>query len=417
MLLYTLSYFDRTIPSLLVDFIRADFGISDTDYSILIGFAFAISYSIAGLPFGWLVDRWSRRGVVAAGVAFWSLATGTSGMAGSYTTLLAARVGVGVGEASINPGAYSLIADYFRKDQLSRALSIFFSGGPFGAGLALVIGGALLEMATAAGPQVWPLIGAVKPWRLVFLAVGLPGLVLAVLFLLIVREPPRRSEVEASVGENAPRLSEVLAYIWQNRALYFSIAGGVVLATLFGYGTNAWYPALLIRVDGYSPAQAGMVLGTSVVVLGIVGALIAGWWSDYLFAKGQKDAPLRVATWYAVGMIIFGAFGAIIPDASVSITFVAISSFFIKTTNGIVTAAIQIITPNRMRGRVSAIYLFMMAVVAMGFGPLSVAVTTDYVFSADKDVGYSLGLVGLLSATCAIACYQFGRKRLIARLS
>jgi MFS family permease len=417
MMLYTLSYIDRTIPSLLVDPIRADFQINDTQYSLLIGFAFVITYSVAGIPFGWLVDQWTRRGVIAFGVTFWSLATAACGMANNYGTLLAARIGVGVGEASINPAAMSMITDYFKKEQLSRAMSLYFSGTPIGTGLALMIGGTVLEMATAAGPQDWPLIGTIKPWQVVFMMVGLPGILLAILFLMLVREPARREVVKTTVKDEAPTLSETLKYIWSNRSLYVTITMGVSLTTLFGYGTNAWYPAFLIRVHEFSPVQTGLILGISIVVLGIIGAMTAGWWSDWLVARGRKDAQLIVGMWYATGLIVFGAMGALIPIAWLSVTFLAISCLFIKTLSGIMAGAITLVTPNRMRGRISAVYLCVIAFIAQGFGPLSVAASTDYIFGYDAAVGYSLGLVGVVACSIAIVCFYLGRKHLIARLA
>jgi MFS family permease len=413
MVLYTSSYIDRTVLSLLVKPIRADLQITDTEYSILAGFAFVIMYSIAGIPCGWIADRWSRRGLIAIGSAFWSVMTAACGLANSFGTLFAARVGVGIGEATLSPGSYSIISDYFKKERMSRALSLYALGIPIGSGLALVAGGMIVAYATQAGTVELPLFGVLKPWQLVFVAVGLPGLLLAPLVLLIIREPQRSEITTMAISGDRPTFGATLRYMWTRRGIYGGATFGVGLAALFGYGITAWYPTYLQRVHGFSIANAGLLLGFGNVVFGVIGSLTAGWWADWLAARGRDDAQFVVNSWYAVGLLICGALGPIVPLEWLSIAMVVVTPFFSKTAIGAMAALIQIVTPNRMRGQISAIYLFAVALVGQSIGPTAVAVCTDYLFKDDNAVGWSLALVGTVFCSLGVVAFQIGRRSLL----
>lgn len=191
MVAYTSSFIDRQIMSLLVEPIRADLGITDTQFSLLAGLAFSIFYSVMGLPLGWLADRMSRRMIILVGMIAWSIMTALCGLATSFLALFIARVGVGIGEAALSPAAYSLISDYFPPERRARAISAYAMGPYLGSGLALIIGGQVIEAASRMGPFTIEGLGTFAPWQAVFFAVGLPGVIIALLFLLI-REPERR---------------------------------------------------------------------------------------------------------------------------------------------------------------------------------------------------------------------------------
>jgi MFS family permease len=199
MVIYTLSFIDRQILAFLVGPIRADLQISDTAIGLLGGFAFAIFYTLLGLPMGWLADRKSRRGLIAIGLVFWSLMTALCSLARSFGTLFAARIGVGVGEATLTPAAFSLIADYFPREKLARALSVYSMGILIGSGLAFIVGGAVVQAMNGMPALQVPVLGTMAPWRLTFLIVGLPGLAIALL-LLTVREPVRRNVIRDTAG-------------------------------------------------------------------------------------------------------------------------------------------------------------------------------------------------------------------------
>lgn len=194
MLAYTVSFVDRTILSLLIPPIQRDLGISDTQVSLLAGFAFAIFYTLMGIPLGRIADRYNRRNLIAVGITVWCLMTAACGLARTYWELFLARVGVGIGEAALSPAAYSMISDLFPRDQLGRAIAIYSIGLPIGSGVALLIGALVVGMVANVPPITLPLVGTLYAWQLTFLLVGLPGLIVALLVLAL-REPQRRDQV------------------------------------------------------------------------------------------------------------------------------------------------------------------------------------------------------------------------------
>ncbi|MBL8631225.1 MAG: MFS transporter, partial [Rhodospirillaceae bacterium] len=199
-LAYTVSYIDRTILTLMVKPIRETLQISDVQISLLHGLAFAIFYTVLGVPIGWLADRVNRTKVIAVGIFVWSLMTAACGLSRSFWQMFMARVGVGVGEAALSPAAYSLLNDYFKADRRTLAISIYATGVYIGSGLALIVGGGVI----AVTPSLeLPFVGHMEPWQVVFLAVGLPGLVVAVL-MKTVKEPLRRGvlkNAQTTVGD------------------------------------------------------------------------------------------------------------------------------------------------------------------------------------------------------------------------
>ena len=414
MLVYVSGMIDRTILSLLVKPIRADLQITDKQYSYLVGFAFVIMYTISGIPIGSLVDRWNRRGIITIGVTVWSLMTASCGLATGYWGLFASRVGVGLGEATLSPATYSLVSDIFPAKQLSRALSVFAFGVPLGTGLGLVISGPLLDSLTAVGPVDWPLIGALKPWQTIFMIVGLPGLLLAVLIMLIVREPARHKTKGATaaeaLAEQSPRLGAVFAYLWEHKAVYGPIFFGMGCFLIVSYGANTWNPAYLQRVHGYTAKETGLMLGISTLIFGILGSITAGALADHWIKRGQFDGHVRTGMLFLGGMLLCSAIGPLVPIGWLSVVLVSASTFFLFNIVGTCAALVQIVTPNRMRGQVSAIYFFFINMIGQGIGPLAVASATDDIFGRDDAVGKSLALVSAVSVAVGLLLLQFGRR-------
>jgi len=192
LLAFVFSFIDRIILSLLVGPIKADLNVSDSAMGFLMGLAFAIFYTLLGLPIARLADRYSRRLIIGTGVFLWSMATAACGLARNYTQLLLARIGIGVGEAALSPAAYSMIADLFPKEQIGRAISVYQSGAFFGAAIAFSVGGAVIGMTSGVETLDWPIVGSIKPWQAAFIIVGLPGVLMAALMATI-REPARKA--------------------------------------------------------------------------------------------------------------------------------------------------------------------------------------------------------------------------------
>lgn len=405
MLLLTSSFIDRTILGLLVKPIRADLQITDTEFSFLTGIAFAVLYTTIGIPLGWLSDRWSRRALIAGGVAVWSVMTAGCGMVSTYAALFFCRVGVGVGEATLSPCAYPLIGSYFPPNKLARPMSLFAMGIPIGMGLAMMIGGGVIEAMTAAGDVDLPLLGPTKPWQSVFLIIGLPGIVLALLAWWILRDPPRTLSAAPQ-----PSFGAVFHYMWAHRAVYATLALSMGFFAAFSYGGTAWFPAFLMRVHGFSAGEAGSFIGLSNSVAGIAGTLFAGWLADRISSRGRGDATTLIGIPYAIGMMVCAAIGPILPDKYLSLTLFAGFGFFSLTWAGVNLTALQAVTPVAMRGQVSAIYLFITNTIGLGLGPTAIAASTDYLFHDDKAVNYSIALVGVVAMTVGSIILWLGRR-------
>lgn len=257
--LYIFSYIDRTILTLLVAPIRHDLRITDTEVSLLHGFAFALFYTLVGLPLGRLADSRHRIGIISVGIFVWSVMTAASGFARSFWQLFLARVGVGVGEAALSPAAYSIITDYFPPQKLSRALSTYVLGSYLGMALAYIIGGGVVTYLNSIPPIQFPVVGAMATWRMAFLIVGLPGLLLA--FLVWTVREPRRRGVRYRAGEPVQSVPfrELLSYLKLNKWTYAAHLTGFGLLCLLINGMALWTPTFLMRVHGWSIGEAGTV--------------------------------------------------------------------------------------------------------------------------------------------------------------
>ncbi|MEQ1802993.1 MAG: MFS transporter [Gammaproteobacteria bacterium] len=404
---YVFSFIDRSILTLLVGPIRADLGISDTQISLLHGLAFAIFYTLLGIPIASLADRRNRRNrrnLIVAGVAFWSLATAACGLTRNFWQLFLARIGVGVGEAALSPAAYSMIADSFPPEKLGRALSVYTLGAIAGIGFALIIGGAVIGTVMTATDVTLPLVGTVRPWQLVFFIVGLPGLLVA-LWILTLREPARRRLAPAGEVSGLKPLLQYMRLHWQSYAAH--LAGfallGIVLNSL-----TAWTPTHFIRSFGQTPGQSGFWLGTLIAIFGTSGIIAGGWWSDRGQRLGRPDGPMRVGVISALGSLLFGVAAPLAGSLEIALALYAPLLFFSTFAYGAAPAAVQMMTPAPLRAVASAIYLFFLNFVGMGLGPLVTAAVTDYVFGNDLAVGRSLALVVGVSAALSALLLAWG---------
>lgn len=282
---YTFSFLDRQALTLLVGPIKASLGVSDTGLSLLHGFAFALFYSFLGLPIGRMVDRRRRTTIVAVGVVVWSVMTAACGLSRNYLQLFLARVGVGAGEAALSPAAYSLIADSFPARRLPLALSIYNSAIYLGAGLATIIGGALISTMPAVS---LPVFGHLEPWQAVFVAIGLPGVLVALLVLAL--HEPRRTRVRA--GGGAGSFWDTWRHLRAHARTYALLMAGAAMVTLVWNGVLAWYPTYLMRLFGWTTGEVGSRFGTAILVSGVAGVLTGGTLSGVLRARGRSDANI-----------------------------------------------------------------------------------------------------------------------------
>jgi MFS family permease len=412
LLAYTFSFIDRQILSLLVEPMKRDLSISDTQMSLLQGLSFALFYTLMGLPLGRLADSKSRRGIIAGSIFIWSLMTAACGLVKGYWGLFFTRMGVGVGEAGLSPAAYSLIADSVEKKHLAKAIAVYTMGIYLGGGLALIVGGMVIQWADEFSSISIPLIGEVYAWQAVFLAVGLPGLLL-VPFLFTLKEPSRPQVHEKSVP-----VAEVIQFFKQNKKTILLHNFGAALASVGGYGALAWVPSYLIRVHGMTGGEVGLAFGIIVLFCGAGGVIIGGVLADKRCKAGQTDAKIRVAMWAMIIGIIPTLIYPLISDLQLVLIILAISTFFANFMMGLGPAAIQEAVPSNMRGQFSALYLFVVNLIGLGLGPTLVALSTDYIFGSPEMVGYSLLLVTSFamagSALLLGKCLPHYRKTLIS---
>lgn len=418
LLAYTLSFVDRMILSLLVAPIRAALDISDTQVSLLIGLAFALFYTLLGLPLAWIADRYNRRNLILIGIAVWSFMTAGCGFAGSYATLFAARMGVGIGEATLSPAAYSLLSDYFPRDKLARAMAVYSIGVPLGAGIALILGSFVVQAVLAAPMVEVPFFGAMDAWRLIFVWVAAPGLLIALL-MLTVREPLRRglrAPVPTASAAPAPGL---IAHLRMQRVALGALFGGMSLIGLVMYGAIAWIPTFFARTYNMSVGEAGLWFGIIMAVGGTIGLLAGGSLADRLYAKGVADAHLRVMR---LSILLGGPpllAAALMPDSTLAFVMLAIA-YPCMTMHGVGGVALQLITPNEYRARMTALYFFVVNLIGLGFGPMLIALLTDNLFEDDAALRYSIATVVAIALPVAAVILTWGFKgfaRDLARMS
>ncbi|MEE2692004.1 MAG: MFS transporter [Pseudomonadota bacterium] len=408
---YIFSFIDRMIIGLLVEPMKADLRISDTEISLLQGMAFAVFYTVAGIPIGRLIDRSKRIRIITVGIALWSFMTMLCGFAGQYWQLFLARIGVGVGEATLSPAAYSIITDSFPPKRLGMAMGVYGLGSAIGAGLAFMIGAAVISLVASAGAVTWPLVGEVRAWQAAFLIVGAPGFIVAALFLLL-PEPVRRS----SAGEPAvvAATSEVMAFARKRAGVLCGIFFGVGFVNLSVFAAVSWLPVLYMRAYEFELADAGYVAGGAMVFAGFVGLLGGGWICDRL--GGAPHHRLLVSAVAGIGGII-GGFAFPLMPGPVGATALFIIFFIACTTPvGAAVSALQQISPNTMRATLSAAYLFIVNFVGMAFGPTATAMIGDSFFPQEGGIRYAMSIVAGLGFVVAVSLFFLTAKALKSRV-
>ena len=409
-LAYTFSFIDRQILTLLVGPIRASLKISDTELSLLHGLAFALFYSILGLPIGRMVDSRKRTTIIAVGIAVWSIMTAVCGLARNFLQLFLARVGVGVGEAALSPGAYSMISDYFPPHQRPRALSLYISAAYVGAGIATIAGGALIKLMP---PISLPVFGNLEPWQALFMAVGLPGLLVALLVLTL-REPARTG---MAAGDH-PSFAEFARFVRsRGRAFGFLIIGFAISGVMWN-GSIAWIPTYFIRVFGWTASEVSLPYGLITIVSGMSGIILGGTIATRLRSRGVMDANILVGLLAIAVALPCGVLATFAGTANQAMALFGLFLFGCAMPWGGAVAALQEITPNQMRGQISAVHLFCLSLFGLGLGPTMVASFTDHLFHNDlalgKSIALTIAIAGPISAVLLLLARRPYREALAA---
>ncbi len=415
MLAYIFSFIDRQIISLLIDPIRADLQISDTQFSLLHGLAFAMLYAVAGIPIARLADSRSRPAIISVGIFVWSLATAACGAAHNFIQLFLSRMAVGVGEAALSPAAYSMITDSFPKSKLGLALGVYSSGSFLGGGLALIIGGAAIALVEQWGTQTLPLIGLVKPWQMTFFMVGLPGLLVAALFYLTVKDPERKgvakgTDAQGNVVDTEFSFGAVLRYIGEHKAAFAAHYLGFGFLALSLFALMNWGPAYFLRKYGMPVREVGLYLGMVVLIGNSAGVLASGWITDRLTRSGFHDAPLRAGIIGGLGVVIPAALFSQVTGFAGSLALLAMALFFASFPLATSAAALQLMAPNRMRAQVTALFFLSLNILGITGGSTLVALCTDFVFRDETLVGYSMSLISSLAAIIGVLLLGWGLK-------
>ncbi|WP_080933045.1 spinster family MFS transporter, partial [Xanthomonas albilineans] len=360
LLAYTLSFVDRQILGLLVQPIKRDLLLSDAQFSLVHGLAFAVFYTLIGVLLGRVADRHNRRNLIVLGIVVWIVATAAGAYVTSFFTLFMVRVFVGVGEAALSPAAYSMLADYFPPQRRARAMSVYTSGVYIGSATAFIVGGLVIAATSKQSLVVFPLLGSFRPWQAAFLLVALPGLA-AIALMATVREPLRREQAVAT-----PSARPDLAHLRDNARIYIALflANGVIAMVTFGI--TAWLPATFIRRWGWTPGEIGPAYGLIILTFGIAGMLFSGFLGDRLMVRGHRDVALRISLIGALLLSVSSGLFAFASGPWMALAAIALTTFLLGMPVALAPAILQAVTPNRLRGQVTSIYLLLVNLIGLG---------------------------------------------------
>lgn len=406
MLAFVLAFIDRQIIGLLVGPIQQDLQISDTEVSLLGGFAFILFYTFLGIPIGRLVDRTNRKRLIAVGVFLWSLMTVACGFTRNFAQLFIARVGVGVGEATLSPAALSILSDYFPPRRLGFAVSVYLSGAAIGTGLAFLLGGVALAFFDKVSLAGVPLLEDLRAWQLAFIVVGAPGVLFALLVLTI-PEPLRRRALRESAAngdDGGLPLKDAVRFLLNRKAFYLAHFAGFGLYLAFTYGLSFWAIEYFVRTFSVARSEIAYIYGAQVILLGGGGTLLAGFLSDFLEDRGWADAKLRVALWPMLPMMVMAGCLPFVSSYPVAIGAIMVMTFCWKFPLAPAAAALQIATPNEVRGLATGLYLFVGNTLGLAVGPAVIGLFSDYVIGDPNAIRWSIALAGLLLLPCSMFC-------------
>jgi MFS family permease len=409
MLAYIFSFIDRQILTLMIEPIKHDLQLSDTQFSLLHGLAFSLFYAFMGMPIAVLADRFSRPRIIVIGVTFWSLATAACGMAGNFLHMFMARIGVGIGEAALSPATYSMLSDMFERHRLGRAVAVYSLGSFIGGGIAFLVGGYVIDLLKNLQSVTLPLLGEVRPWQVTFFLVGLPGVLVALVIALTVRDPARKAlKLDAQGQVKRASLADTFSFLKQHRQTFACHFIGFSFYAMTLFCLMGWSPAFFIRHFGLTPTQVGYTLGALVLLANTSGVLCGGVLIDWFTRKGYSDAPMRAGLIGAIGMAIPAVLFTQVPSLGGSLAVLAVAMFFASFPLPTSTAVMQILPPNQMRAQVSALFLLVSNLIGLGLGTTAVALLTDRLFKDPLQVGNSISLLNLVASALAIVLLALG---------
>ena len=402
-LVYAMSMLDRLVLLLLIPGIKASMGLTDTEVSLLYGLAFAICFSVVGIPLGHLADRWNRRNLLVVCLLGGGLATLACGLSHGFWELFAARMVLGAFQAVLAPAAISMVADLFPTEARGRPTALLLASAMFGGALANFLGGGLLDYFANHQPDL-PLVGKLAAWQLALLGTGCFSL-LALPLLLMVPEPTRETALAAKSGESFG----MIAHVRRHAAMFALLFGTFVIIAVILQGVGNWWPAVFMRQGGLSPTETGATLGLISLIGGVAAALVGGFLSDRAARLDPRTGRLKLAALALAGQAI--ALLALLQPQFVPGVMLALGVSVVLS--GVVSAAcfslLPDLVPPQGRGLIVAMYQFVSNLIGFGLGPTGVALVTNVVLNDEARVadammvfGYPLVVLGVILAMLAI---------------
>ncbi|MBL6689339.1 MAG: MFS transporter [Pseudomonadales bacterium] len=364
-IVYVFNFIDRQILAILAPSIKEDLGLSDTQIGALSGVAFGIFYATLGIPIARLADRYSRVNIISICLGIWSLMTALSGFAQNFVQLLIARIGVGIGEAGGSPPSHSLLADYFAPEKRATALGIYALGIPIG-----------ILFGNLAGGWINEFFG----WRNAFFLVGVPGVILAIVLKMTVKEPPRGYSEGKPPEVNHVPFMDVMKTMWGFKSFRF-IALGAGTQAFVGYGSIAWMPSFLVRTHDMSTGEVGTALGLIIGIFGGAGTLLSGMIGDKLGARDMKWYMLVPGYAFLIA-VPTGAAVYLVDGLWAALIIYMLPVFLVNLYTGPTFAMTQSLAPLAMRAAASALLLFIINIIGLVFGPTMVGIISDLLQSS-----------------------------------
>ncbi|MGN6230346.1 MAG: MFS transporter [Trinickia sp.] len=416
-LCFVFSYIDRQIVSILVQPLKAAMRLSDAQIGMLQGVAFTVCYATAGVFVAKLVDQSNRVRLIAVCVAIWGVSTAMCATAHSFSELLVWRAGTAISEAALSPAALSIFSDLFSPGKVSRPTSVFMLGPYIGGGVALVGGGALLDWTAHSGHgHAFGGIG-IEPWRLAFLVVGLPGLLLAALVAATIREPARKRDVRGGCSDDdgVPDMKAVFHTLTVTHRFCVPFFLGYTALILLFYAHSAWFPTLLIRKFGLTAGEVGRLAGPAYMVGGIAGVISASALAGRMTDAQALAKTLRIATWAACALIPVAFAAPLAGNVYGALIAYGLCAFSASIVMALAPVPVQVALPNRMRGRAIAILVFLTNTVAGGLGPFTVGLIADRLALGANGLAIALAAVGSSAALASAVLYFFATRIAHAR--
>jgi MFS family permease len=361
------SMVDRFALSLLLEPIKADMGLTDTQLGLLSGLAFGLFYAAMSFPMGVLADRWSRKATIILGLAVWGLATAACGLAATAVQFAIARMLVGIGEAALAPCAYGMIHDRFPPKSLGRAMSVYQMGGMLGAGFAMFVAGlAYSFFLNHAGPPI-PLIGDLKPWQQTFIVLALPCI--PVMLLIAAIRDVRPVAAPKGVAKADEQSGRLLSELRAHSKFYFCTFVGISSIILVTYALLSWMPSVLMREYQWTAAHVGASYGWMVVISSVLGLLVGGTSVDLMMRRGMSHSHLVLSLLVGALSFILLLLLAFSTSATATLIFAGMLHFVMATPIGIIPAYVQLTSPAGLRGQFSSLYVMTVNIVGLAIGP------------------------------------------------